>query len=114
MGLFRKLGSIFSGGGSGEDDGSIHREYVRCSRCGEKLSARVDLRNELTPTYEEGEGAYYARKGLLGSGETRCFQLVEVELYFDAQRNLVSRYVTGGEFITREEFYAEESAKEAD
>ena len=107
MSFLRKISSMFSGSGT-SDDGNAHREYVRCSRCGEKLVARIDLRNELTPTYEEGEGAYYARKAIFGSGATRCFQMVEVEVYFDAQRQLVSRYVTGGEFITRDEYYAEE------
>ena len=108
MGFLKRLTALFSGGGTIEDNGNIHREYIRCSRCGEKLVARVDLRNELTPTYDEGEGAYYARKGVFGSGKTRCFQMTEVELYFDPQRHLVSRYVTGGEFISREEFYSEE------
>lgn len=108
MGFLKKLSSLLSGGGAREDNGNIHREYVRCKRCGEKLLVRVDLRNELTPTYEEGEGAYYVRKGLVGSGKARCFQTIEVELYFDANRQFVSRYVTGGEFITREEFEAQE------
>lgn len=105
MGLLKKL---FSSGGTGarrEDGRNIHREYVRCSRCGEKLSVRVDLGNELTPQYEEGEGAYYVRKGVMGTGKNHCFQTIEVELYFSAERQLVSRYITGGEFITREEFY---------
>lgn len=56
----------------------------------------------------ESEGAYYARKGVLGSGETRCFQMIEVELYFNQDKQPVSRYTTGGEFITGEEFEAEE------
>jgi len=105
MGLLKKL---FSSGGTRsqrEEGRNVHREYVRCSRCGEKLSVRVDLSNELTPQYDEGEGAYYVRKGVVGAGQARCFQTIEVELYFSAERQLVSRYITGGEFITREEFY---------
>ena len=77
MGFLKKLFSSVLGGG-GEDEGDIHREYVRCSRCGEKIPVRVDLRNELTPQYDEGEGAYYVRKGVLGSGENYCFQKVEI------------------------------------
>jgi hypothetical protein len=111
MGFLKKLFSSVLGGG-GEDDGNIHREYVRCARCGEKIPVRVDVRNELTPQYDEGEGAYYVRKGVLGSGENYCFQTVEVELYFNAEKQLVSRYISGGEFITREEFEAEEQRGE--
>lgn len=105
MGLLKGIQSLFAGSGRG-DEGRVHWEYVRCLRCKEKLAVRVDLENELTPQYESTEGAYYVRKGVLGSGKTRCFQMIEVELYFDAERNLVSRYITGGEFITREEFEA--------
>ncbi|MBN1978792.1 MAG: hypothetical protein JW918_15450 [Anaerolineae bacterium] len=99
----KKLADMFGG----KDEENIHREYVRCARCKEKLAVRVNLNNELTPQYGEGEGAYYVRKGVLGSGEARCFQMIEVELYFDYEKRLVSRYITGGEFITADEFYAD-------
>jgi len=111
MGFLKKLSSVFGGGGE-RDDAYTHREYVRCKRCGEKLAVRVDLRNELTPTYDEGEDAYYAHKGMMGSGENHCFQMIDVELYFDAQRHLVSRTITGGEFITRDEYYAQDGTSE--
>jgi hypothetical protein len=114
MGFLKRLSSLFSGSGAPSDSRFAHREYIRCSRCGEKLVARVDVRNDLTPTYDEGEGAYYVRKGVVGSGETRCYQTVEVELYFDAQRNLVSRYVTGGEFISADDFYSEEQEEQTE
>jgi hypothetical protein len=104
VGFLKKLSQIFAG----SEEPNIHREYVRCSRCGEKIAVRVNLSNELTPQLDEGEGAYYVRKGVLGSGKTRCFQMIEVELYFDQGRQLVSRYISGGEFITKEKFGAEE------
>lgn len=108
MGLLKKLASLLGSGegGDSKEDKNIHWEYVRCARCGEKIAVRVDLRHELTPQLDEGEGAYYARKGVMGSGQNRCFQMIEVELYFDANRQFLSRYATGGEFITREEFSA--------
>jgi hypothetical protein len=103
MSFLKKLANLF--GGSSEEN--IHREYIRCARCKEKLAVRVNLNSELTPQYEEGEGAYYVRKGVSGSGETRCFQMIEVELYFDQDKRLVSRHISGGEFITEDEFYAD-------
>jgi len=108
MSFLKKITSLLFEGGEREGEGDVHWEYVRCSRCREKIPVRVDLRSELTPEYEAGEGAYYVRKGVIGSGETRCFQMIEVELFFDTNRRLASRYITGGEFITREEFYAQE------
>ena len=98
MGFLKRLfGSLASGGGGRADE---YRTYVRCGRCGEILDVRVDLRNELTPTYDEGEGAYYVRKGVMGSGANRCFQTVEVELSFSADRQVVSRTAHGGEFVS--------------
>ena len=107
MNFLKRISSaLFGGGGTGEDR-NAHWEYVRCSRCGDKLRVRVDPRSELTPQYEQGDGAYYTRKGVYGSGKNRCFQKVEVELFFNSSRQLTSRYVTGGEFITRDEYYAD-------
>jgi hypothetical protein len=99
-----KVASALFGSSGGQGD--VHWEYVRCSRCGETIPVRVDLRHELTPRYGEGEGAYFVRKGVIGSGETRCFQTIEVRLTFDAQKRLVSREISGGVFVTQEEFEA--------
>ena len=107
MSFLKKIASLFEGS-EREDKGDVRWEYVRCSRCKEKIRVRVDLRNELTPQWDEGEGAYYVRKGVFGSGETLCFQMIEVELFFDSERRLVSRYISGGEFIAKDEFYAQE------
>jgi len=113
VGFLKKIVSALFESGEGQGAGDVHWEYVRCRRCGEKIPVRVDLRDELTPQYDEtSEAAYYTRKVVLGSGDNRCFQQIEVELFFDANRRLVSRYVTGGDFITRDEFYAEEEPNE--
>jgi hypothetical protein len=104
VGFLDKVASGLFGSGGGQDD--VHREYVRCSRCREKIPVRVDLRHELTPQYGEREGAYFVRKGVIGSGETRCFRTIDVRLTFDAQKRLVSREIGGGAFITEEEFEA--------
>lgn len=109
MGFLEKLASLLGGG---EGEGDVHYEYVRCSRCGEAMRVRVDLRNELTRRYGSSEGAYYVRKGVLGSGENRCFQTIEVELTFDANRQLVSRHIAGGEFISQEAFRRQEGDQE--
>jgi hypothetical protein len=55
------------------------------------------LRQQLS---ELDEGGYFIRKTLVGSN--RCFQRVEVTLYFDERRNLVDRQISGGEFIEPE------------
>ena len=103
MNILQQIAKLFTAQGG---EGNIHREYVRCLGCKEKIMVRVNLDNELTPQYGEGEGDFYVRKGILGSGKNRCFQTIEVELNFDLEKQLVSRNISGGEFITQEEFEA--------
>jgi hypothetical protein len=105
MGLFKKLSGLFSAPGqrTGGQDKAGYWIAVRCNRCGETLRTRVNLHNDLSIDYGEGGGetTYFCRKVLIG--DKLCFQRVEVELTFDAQRNLVDRRITGGEFLNDEE-----------
>jgi hypothetical protein len=80
--------------------------YVKCSRCGEKVRARVDLRHDLSIEYGEGEAisSYFCRKVLMG--EQRCYQQIEVELTFDGAFKLRDRQIHGGEFISETDFEA--------
>jgi|GEM_PF-277165 len=80
-------------------DKDVYTTTVCCSRCGEEIPVRIDLSRELTPSYGEEEGSYYVRKGVVGSGETRCFQTIELHLTFDAQRRILSREISGGAFV---------------
>jgi hypothetical protein len=85
---------------------------VRCKRCGEATGTRVSLRNDLSIRYgERGQPAGYHARKVLVSGQHRCYHPIEVLLTFDASRGLVSREITGGEFISSAE-YASESAEE--
>jgi hypothetical protein len=75
--------------------------YVRCKQCGAKVRVRISLANDLSL---EGDGSYILRKEIMDS---QCFQLMRAELHFDARRRLLSRELTGGEFITKEEWARE-------
>jgi hypothetical protein len=101
MGLLKRIGSVF-GGGEGEarppaDDGLYF--YVQCNRCGEKLRIRVDRRNELQRDFDTG--GFFVRKEMM---DGRCFQLMYAEITFDGRYNVVHQDVTGGRFITPEEY----------
>jgi hypothetical protein len=100
VGFLNKITSLLFGSGEGDQD--VYKVTVRCSRCSEEIPVRVNLRRELTPQYGEDEGAYYVHKGVVGNGENRCFQAIDVRLTFDAQKRLVSREISGGEFVSRE------------
>ena len=104
MGFFKKVASFLSATPTNVETLGL---YARCEKCGEVLRTRIHLRHDLSPIYDEGgQGVtYFVRKTLVGS--KRCFQPIEVELTFDANRKVVAREITGGRFITEEEYEAE-------
>jgi hypothetical protein len=80
----------------------IHKkEYytftVKCKRCGETITGRIDIDNDLSVEYEAGGDVFYARKVLIG--ENKCFQRVEANFKFDANRKMIEQEVIGGEFV---------------
>jgi hypothetical protein len=85
-------------GGSAKPEQRYYNFSVKCNRCGEVIEGRVDLNNDLSVEYEEGGDIFFARKTLMG--ENRCFQRIEVELKFNASRDLLEHHVTGGQFVS--------------
>ena len=108
MSLLRKLAGLFGGGPRDVDD-HAYWVYVRCNRCGEVIATRINLANDLSVEYDEHDrpSGYYVRKLLTGTGARRCYQQVEVEINFDANKRPISQTARGGTLITREEYEAE-------
>lgn len=107
MSILKRIASFFTGGGS---SGSRNLTvYVLSNRCKEPLSAEVDTLNALSGS-DDGDASFYTRKVIQGTGRNRCFAQVEVELWFNSQRALLRHAVTGGRWLTAEE-YAEELAR---
>ena len=102
MGIFKRIGQALTGGQASDKGG--YMIYVRCEHCGEGITTRVNLMNDLSLQYGEGgEGnTYFCRKVLMGSSS--CFRKIEVSLTFDANRKLLDRQISGGKFITAEEY----------
>lgn len=100
MGFLNRIASFLRG--SGDQERGVYRTTVRCSRCGEEIPVRINLSRELTPHYGDEEAAYYVNKGVVGSGENRCFQTIDVRLTFDAQKRLVSREISGGVLVSED------------
>ncbi len=98
MGLIKKLSQIF--GSTSRPDPASYWIAVKCNRCGEQINARIDLRNDLSIDYGEGNTSptFFCRKLLIGEGG-HCFQRIEIELTFDANKNLISREISGGQFV---------------
>ena len=80
--------------------------YVRCRRCGEAIRIRADRRYDLVSEMRDpGEAgpAYTLHKDIVGE---RCFQRIAVDLAFDHRQRIVERQITGGEFLTEEQYRA--------
>jgi hypothetical protein len=101
MGFIDSLRKVL--GGSGSSGGELYWIYARCRRCGEPLLGRVDLRNE--PSLADDGETWTVRKGLIGSGQSRCYQVVEVTLTFDAtKQHVLESEAAGGELISKDEY----------
>ncbi len=104
MSFLKKLGKILSSSPSPRTDRALYL-YVQCGKCGEKLRARVDVWNELTPEYDDNRddaASYFCRKVLVG--EKLCYQPIELRLKFDKHHRLVEKTITGGKYIEDSEF----------
>ena len=103
MNLFKKLGNFLAGPPAKTE--RVLYLFVECDRCREKLRARVDVWNELTPEYDgksDDPVAYQCRKVLVG--EKMCFQPIELNLKFDRNHRLVDKKISGGYFIEEADF----------
>lgn len=83
----------------GRDAGSkVLWLYVRCGKCGSRVRVRVNLLNDLSM---DDDGNYILRKDIM---DNQCFQLMRAVVHFDPRRRVVSRELSGGEFISEEEW----------
>jgi hypothetical protein len=106
MNFLKSLVSLFGGGGAQRADKRYLTIYVLSRRCNEPISGQVDLLNELSKP-DEGDYAYYTRKVLHTSGEHRCFSQVEINIYFNQDKQIVHHEVEGGRWLTSEEYNTE-------
>ncbi len=104
MSFLKKLASFFSGGGGGGNRSLPI--YVYSNRCREPIMAEIDLVNSLSRD-DEKDDRYYTRKVLQGSGKNRCFTQVEVEIWFDRGKKVSHHEVSGGRWLTQEEYEEE-------
>ncbi|MBV7335197.1 hypothetical protein KFU94_44550 [Chloroflexi bacterium TSY] len=106
MSFFKRLANLFKGTPK-EDRGLAIYAFSR--RCREPITGRVDIFNELSQS-DDDTLPLYCRKVLHTSGLNRCFDQVEVHLWFDSNKRLQRYEVEGGRWLDADE-YAEELVK---
>jgi hypothetical protein len=104
MSFWSRISKLITGGAS-SDDRSLPI-YVLSKRCNEPIAGQVDLFNELSRT-EDDDSGYFTRKVLHTSGDNRCFDQVEVNLWFDGNKRLKNHEVSGGRWLEADEYDAE-------
>ena len=106
MSLLDSLKKFFTGGSGASKQGNRQTfpVYVQDHRCGEPVQGEVNLLNELSKGDNDSE--FYVRKVLHTAGTKRCFGQVEVELWFDTKRNFLRHQITGGKWLTADEYTA--------
>lgn len=80
--------------------------YVACSRCGEAIRVRADRRYDLVSEMRDpGEvgPAYTLHKDIVGA---QCFQRIAVDVGFDQRLQVIERHISGGRWLTEEEYRA--------
>jgi len=102
MNIFKRIANFFQGGGAASNN-RYFPIHVLSRRCREPLSGQVDLLNELSLT-EEDDNTFYTRKVLHTTGRTRCFDQVEVLLWFGKDKQLARHEVWGGTWLEPEEY----------
>jgi hypothetical protein len=87
--------------------------YVACSRCGEAIRVRADRRYDLVSEMRDpGEigPAYTLHKDIVGA---QCFQRIAVDVEFDRRLQVIERRISGGRWLTEEEYQAQTTPSES-
>ena len=75
--------------------------YTQCDKCGEKFKTLIRKNNDIAPTYKNEGPAFILRKELIGAS---CPNRINLYLEFDRSYRKISEEITGGHFISKEEY----------
>ena len=97
-GFFENLKKIFTVP-AGDTASKFITFPVRCNKCGEKITVRARKNSDISGVSggESQPGAeYFLRKEILGD---KCNNLIYIEVYFGPGFNIISKEISGGEFV---------------
>ena len=93
----------FFSGPSAAPQSHFYSFAVKCNRCGEVIEGHINLSNDLS--LDDDGTSYFVHKTLMGNGSGapnhngKCFQRVEVEMKFNASKQLIEKQAQGGTFV---------------
>jgi len=83
------------------DSSELFWIYTQCDKCGEKFKTLIRKNNDIAPTYKNEGPAFILRKELIGAS---CPNRINLYLEFDRGYRKISEEITGGHFISKEEY----------
>ena len=83
------------------DSSELFWIYTQCDKCGEKFKTLIRKNNDIAPTYKNEGPAFILRKELIGAS---CPNRINLHLEFDRSYQKISEEITGGHFISKEEY----------
>jgi len=83
------------------DSSELFWIYTQCDKCGEKFKTLIRKNNDIAPTYKNEGPAFILRKELIGAS---CPNRINLYLEFDRSYRKISEEITGGYFISKEEY----------
>ncbi|MEJ2753383.1 MAG: hypothetical protein P8169_12015 [Chloroflexota bacterium] len=108
MGFFKKI----FGGGEKKPSEYVDKRgvyfYVRCDNCGTVVKLRADKEYDL----ERHDNGFVWHKTIV---DNRCFRSIPTVVVLDANYDVVSTEISGGEYVTEQDFeaYLQEQASKA-
>jgi hypothetical protein len=80
------------------DDPYAFIYFVKCKRCGAITRVRIDKRNDIS---RDDNDNLFVRKGIVDS---KCYAPIEIVIQFNEGHKESSREISGGEFVTADEY----------
>ena len=104
MNLLNLLRKLFNAGSSAttSDERGVVSTYVRCAKCGSIVRVRIRTGNDIS---RDDDDLPFVRKTVM---DGKCHARMEMELKFDGTYRSAARHVQGGEFVTQEQWAAQQ------
>ena len=106
MNFLRQIANMFAPRPSlsgGDDVGMYY--YIRCNRCSEVIRVRINPMNDLS--HSDDDKALFTRKTIIGR---RCYNRIEAEFTYNANRKLINSEINGGTLVTIDDYEKDQEA----
>jgi len=99
VGFFEKIAAKMRQAAEKRREADFITFKVKCEKCGEIITAKVNRRTDLQNLYlEPGETgvAFNLKKEILGK---KCPNLIRIDVDFDRNYRIIAQEITGGTFL---------------